>query len=79
MKERENACKQRSIRSTKEIDWKRGGSYHSRIKKNPTSSAPRLASMVADMFHKEVHPELCRLILRNNDFHDRAIYEWGKS
>ena len=28
--------------------------------------------MVADMFHKEVHPELCRPILRNNDFHGRV-------
>ena len=39
------------------------------LKKNPTTSAPQLASMVADMFHKEVHTELCRRILRNNDFH----------
>ena len=55
---------------SKKIDWKRGKSYHSRIKKYPIASAPQLASMVADMFHKEVHPELCQRILRNNDFHD---------
>ena len=41
-------------------------------KKNPTTSAPQLTSMVADMFHKEVHPGLCRRILRNNDFHGRV-------
>ena len=28
--------------------------------------------MVADMFHKEVHPELRRRILWNNDFHGRV-------
>ena len=28
--------------------------------------------MVADMFDKEVHSELCRRILRNNDFHGRV-------
>ena len=72
VKERGNICKQSSIKSTKRIDWKRGERYHSRIKKNPTTSAPQLASMVVDMFDKEVHPELCRRILRNNDFHSRV-------
>ena len=28
--------------------------------------------MVADMFRKEVHQELCRRILRNNDFQGRV-------
>ena len=72
VKEWGNACKQSSIRSTKEINWKNGESYHSRIKKNLITSAPQVASMAADMFHKEIHLELCRRILRNNDFHDRV-------
>ena len=28
--------------------------------------------MVSIMFHKEVHPKLCRRILRDNDFHGRV-------
>ena len=73
MKEWGKTCKQNEIKWTKEIDWKRGESYHSRIKKeNPTTSISQLASMVVDMFDKEVHPELCRRILRNNDFHSRV-------
>ena len=73
VKEWGNTCKQNEIKWTKEIDWKRGESYHSRIKKeNPTTSISQLASMIVDMFDKEVHPELCRRILRNNDFHSRV-------
>lgn len=34
------------------------------IQKDPTISAPKLATLVADSFDKQVHPELCRRILR---------------
>ena len=42
------------------------------IKKDPNVSAPELAKIVNTNFKKEVHPELCRRILRNNDFHGRV-------
>ena len=31
-----------------------------REEKDPTTSAPELANTIADMFHEEVYPELCR-------------------
>ena len=39
------------------------------IKKNPRISGPKVATLVADSFKKQVHPELCRRILRENDFY----------
>lgn len=42
------------------------------IKKDPNISAANLAQMVADNFKKDVHPELCRRILRSNNFHGRV-------
>ncbi|KAK2578078.1 hypothetical protein KPH14_001026 [Odynerus spinipes] len=41
------------------------------IKKDPHISATKLTQMVAKDFNKNVHPELCRRILRNNNFHGR--------
>ncbi|XP_078050777.1 uncharacterized protein LOC144477163 [Augochlora pura] len=41
------------------------------IKKDPTISAPKLATLVVDNFGKQVQPELCRGILRENNFHGR--------
>lgn len=41
------------------------------IKKNPSTSAPKLVGIVANNFGKDVHPELCRRVLRSNDYHGR--------
>lgn len=41
------------------------------IRKNPCISAPQLAGIIAVSFGKDVHAELCRRILRNNDYHGR--------
>ena len=65
------ANKARSGRPKKLTERKKKVIIHE-LKNNSTIAAPQLASMVADMFHKEVHPELYRRILRNYDFHGRV-------
>lgn len=39
---------------------------------SPKKLANREREVVANYFGKNVHAELCRRILRNNDFHDRT-------
>ncbi|CAK9815645.1 Transposable element Tc1 transposase [Anthophora plagiata] len=41
------------------------------VKKNPFISAPKLAAVVTRNFNKEVHAQLCRRILWNNNIHGR--------
>ncbi|XP_078051895.1 uncharacterized protein LOC144478048, partial [Augochlora pura] len=45
------------------------------IKKDPIISTPKLATLVADSYGEQVHPELCRKILCENNFHDRISRE----
>jgi len=42
------------------------------IKKNPKISATKLATIVKENFKKDVNPELCRRVLRENDYHARV-------
>ncbi|CAK9832042.1 Transposable element Tc1 transposase [Anthophora retusa] len=42
------------------------------VKKNPFISAPKLAAVVTRNFNKEIHAQLCRRILWNNNIHGRV-------
>lgn len=44
----------------------------SEIKKNPKISATKLAMIVKENFKKDVNLELCRRVLRENDYHARV-------
>ncbi|XP_078051875.1 uncharacterized protein LOC144478028, partial [Augochlora pura] len=64
---------QNEVRSgwTKKLMKKEENVIVREIKKDPTISTPKLATLVVDSFGKQVHPELCRRILCENNFHGR--------
>lgn len=42
------------------------------IKKNPKIPVTKLATVVKEQLKKNVHPELCKRIIRENDYHVRV-------